>query len=403
MNNNEKTNINYIFMHNKKPKKRNYIEYINQYKLFNDEKIKNKVIDNNNNAENIPQPKVLDNIIKYTENLIISPEDYSNSSFYSANSIDENDFNLETSESNEDLIEINECKKNHLENKKTSKKNENKIENDDKIENTNDKLNMETFNKSRPNKKINNGSSSSSDDSEGSHHHFKFNNTLDAYNPSRLNDPLRNIIFNHYNIAPDNLLIIENEGNGNYLYLSISYHIYNNFKHHTSMRNNIANKLTERAEEMPNITINDNTGNAIPLIEYAKKVYNQGEWAGDAEISMIPLIYQDIVVATYQLINDDNSDSILGFKYVHIYGDINDVNKSILILINIKNMHWTCGFYNQNSSQLIIDYIIPSYSLNNNKLYIKNKSNLVTNYLSRDELFYKNKFDDLLSKLNNLK
>ena len=67
--------------------------------------------------------------------------------------------------------------------------------------------------------------------------------TIESYNTSRLNDPLRNILFYHHNIAPDNLLIIENYGKGNYLYLSFSFYIYNHFKHHISIRNNIANKL----------------------------------------------------------------------------------------------------------------------------------------------------------------
>ena len=88
---------------------------------------------------------------------------------------------------------------------------------------------------------------------------------------------------------------------------------------------------------------------------------------------MIPLVYQDIFVATYELIRDDNSNLILGYKYVQIYCHINFVNKSILILNNIKNIYWIWELYNENSSKLIIDYIIPSYSLNNNKLYIKNK------------------------------
>ena len=54
---------------------------------------------------------------------------------------------------------------------------------------------------------------------------------------------------------------------------------------------------------------------------------------------------------------------------MQILGNINDVNKVILILINKKNMYLACGFYNENSSELIIDYIIPSYSLKN-KNYI---------------------------------
>jgi len=111
---------------------------------------------------------------------------------------------------------------------------------------------------------------------------------------------------------------------------------------------------------------------------------------------MIPLVYQDIFVATYELIRDDNSNLILGYKYVQIYCHINFVNKSILILNNIKNIYWIWELYNENSSKLIIDYIIPSYSLNNNKLYIKNNSNSINNHISKDELIYKNKNEYLL-------
>lgn len=91
-----------------------------------------------------------------------------------------------------------------------------------------------------------------------------------------------------------------------------------------------------------------------------KKFIFQGEGSRHAKISMIPLAFQDIIVATNELIKDNNNNSILGYKYVQTYGDINDVNKSIIILININNMHWICSFYNENASEIIIDYIIPS-------------------------------------------
>ena len=80
---------------------------------------------------------------------------------------------------------------------------------------------METSNKARPKKKFNDGSSSSKEDSDGSNNPFIFNNTTDEYK----NDPLRNILLYHHNIAPDNLLIIKYEGKGNCLYLYISYHV----------------------------------------------------------------------------------------------------------------------------------------------------------------------------------
>ena len=74
------------------------------------------------------------------------------------------------------------------------------------------------------------------------------------------NEPLRNIICNHNNIAPDNLEIIDNNGGGNCLYLAISYH------HHRNIRYLIANKLIQKAQEMPMVTINNNLGENIPIL-----------------------------------------------------------------------------------------------------------------------------------------
>lgn len=84
---------------------------------------------------------------------------------------------------------------------------------------------MEKFNKARPKKKFNDGSLSlpASDDSDDSNNPVKLNNTIDAYNPSKLNDLLRSHALNHHNVAHDNLLIIENGGNSNCIYLSIRY------------------------------------------------------------------------------------------------------------------------------------------------------------------------------------
>ena len=111
------------------------------------------------------------------------------------------------------------------------------------------------------------------------------------------NEPLRNIICNHNYIAPDNLEIIDNNGGGNCLYLAISYHIYNNYNHHRKIRYLIANKLIQKAQEMPMVTINNNLGENILILEYANSIFKDGEWSGDAEISMIPLIYDDIRIA----------------------------------------------------------------------------------------------------------
>ena len=37
----------------------------------------------------------------------------------------------------------------------------------------------------------------------------------------------------------------------------------------------------------------------MPIEENFSKIFDEGEWAGDAEISMIPLVYDNIKVAYY--------------------------------------------------------------------------------------------------------
>ena len=50
-------------------------------------------------------------------------------------------------------------------------------------------------------------------------------------------------------------------------------------------------------------------------------MFNLGTWEGDAEISMIPIVYEDIVVATYELITNSENNNILDiglYKYIQI-------------------------------------------------------------------------------------
>ena len=76
---------------------------------------------------------------------------------------------------------------------------------------------------------------------------------------------------------------MDNNGGGNCLYLAISYHIYNNYNHHRNIRYLIANKLIQKAQEIPMVTINNNLGENIPILEYANSNFKDGEWSGDAE------------------------------------------------------------------------------------------------------------------------
>ena len=109
---------------------------------------------------------------------------------------------------------------------------------------------------------------------------------------------------------------------------------------------------------MPMVTINNNLGENIPILEYENSIFKNGEWRGDAEISMIPLIYDDIRVATYKLILNLTNKIIMGYQYINYYGIMKDINTSILILVNINNNHWTTAFLNEKNGQPINNYII---------------------------------------------
>ena len=117
---------------------------------------------------------------------------------------------------------------------------------------------------------------------------------------------------------PNDILLIDNNGGGNCLYNAVSYHIYNNFNNQRKIRYQIANRWLQTAREMPMVTINNNLGENIPINVYANKVFIVGEWAGDAEISMKPLIFNDICVETYRLINDININAFLGYQFINL-------------------------------------------------------------------------------------
>ena len=59
---------------------------------------------------------------------------------------------------------------------------------------------------------------------------------------------------------------------------------------------------------------------------------------------MIPLVYDKIGVACYQMVKSIDNDEIIGFRFINNYGNFNDDNISILFLINISNRHYICGY-----------------------------------------------------------
>ena len=100
------------------------------------------------------------------------------------------------------------------------------------------------------------------------------------------------------------------------------------------IRRAISDRLCILANEIPLITLTNNEGKLIPIKDYVPNIYKEGEWAGDAEISMIPFIYDNIRVACYQMIKSYNNNEILDFRFFYIhYGKFNADNIYILLLL----------------------------------------------------------------------
>ena len=159
------------------------------------------------------------------ENLIISYDIIDNTSdidselnYYSLNSINDNDFRVSSdyiTKQNNFVYQSSHYKKLPISKLKDEKDTKSFKEDSNDINKFKYNKNISINNISKSNKKWSD-SSSSSDDSEKSNNTSIENDPGDIYNPSKLNEPLRNPINQNQNIAPGNILQIENEGNGNF-------------------------------------------------------------------------------------------------------------------------------------------------------------------------------------------
>jgi hypothetical protein len=115
--------------------------------------------------------------------------------------------------------------------------------------------------------------------------------------------------------------------------------------------------------EIPSITLTNNEGKLIPINDCVKNIYKEGEWVGDSEISMIHLVYDNISLACYQMVQSFDNNEILGFRFINNYGNFNDDNVSILLLINISNKYYICVYYNSEKGNINENFTIPNQTL----------------------------------------
>ena len=335
----------------------------------------------------------------------ISDKENESYKFYSELSEDSNNFSISSDNflSAEDKLEKDNKESNQKSN--TNKKNISKIEKDVDKGTTKDNKNL--LNNLLLNKKSNDDSSSSSSDNSSNNPSNSPKIDLeqineDKYDPINVNIALKNIIINHKEIAPEIIDLVDNDGNGNCLFYCLSYHFFQNFNHHKEIRNAIANRLNVLANEITTITLTNNQGKLINIKDYVKNTHREGEWAGDAEISMIPLVYDNIRVACYQMVKSSDNNENLGYRFINNYGNFNDDNISILLLIHINNNHYLCGYYNAAKGIINDNFTIP------NQIILEKKNNLISKSNQNVDIKIinnniKEKYNNFLLLLNDLK
>ena len=142
------------------------------------------------------------------------------------------------------------------------------------------------------------------------------------------------------------------------------------------VRNLIAKRLLQRFIKILMITINNNLGEMYLLSNMTKILIKMMSGGGDSEIPKVPLIFDDIRVSTYKLIQNNiinGINGILRFQYINTYGNFKDNNTSILVLININGIHWVTVYYNSENVNPIINYNNLTNSLNIGKNILNKK------------------------------
>ena len=150
-----------------------------------------------------------------------------------------------------------------------------------------------------------------------------------------LNDKLKQKIFLKSPLSKSNIILRDNDGNGNCFYLSVSMGLFLTESHHFEIRDKIYNYAKE------NEKIFNNDGNFLNFVgnkefnykEYLNFMKENGNTAGDFEISLTCLVY-DVNIIVYK--------KSLDGKFYEIYYNFcfsDDKNKKT-ILIYYNGFHY---------------------------------------------------------------
>ena len=225
--------------------------------------------------------------------------------------------------------------------KKKKKKNQNnKINRKEKKGEQNNNINN-LFSKHNYNDKLNN--SENDDDNNNNPNNNKLQKQHQINIPNYINSEFYPIVRNYKNIDPKNLNLINLHGDGNCLYLAISFFIYKTEDKHYLIRNLISDQANKDLGVLPNILIDTEQGQ-VRIHEYIKIIKIPYRYGGNLEISLSYKLY-DFNIAVYKEERDSN-DNLINLSFINYINNDNNEIKNLPILTNINNTHYNLIYYN---------------------------------------------------------
>ena len=135
-----------------------------------------------------------------------------------------------------------------------------------------------------------------------------------------INQKLYPLVRAHLNINPNNINIIDVNGDGNCLFRSIARFVYGTEELYPRVRQEIYQEARRREDNYPDITLDTESG-PLNIHQYINEMKNDRFYGGELEISIANTLY-GINIATYNEIYDNNNN-IIGFTPINYYNQDN--------------------------------------------------------------------------------
>ena len=176
------------------------------------------------------------------------------------------------------------------------------------------------------------------------------------------------MVIHNLNINPQNIRLNDVTGDGNCLYRSIARFVYGNEDLHQRVRFEIYEEEMKRRDSYHDITLETENG-TMNIREYVNNINTIGFYGGELEIGITSELY-NINIATYNEILNNNNE-IIGLTPIRYYNhNDNNINRHLIILSNINNIHFRIWYYNNNNLE-----IDNNFKINPNEICPINKEN----------------------------